>query len=418
MFIVHGEAAFEIPRGSEVNYTANNPLVRLIRMIQNIRFCAETEYYLYDQTQFLFPYSHLQLYGPQGDDFSILDPVLQDNKIDFQKQNVRDFSTTDTVLARGWASVGNWTGPFLKVIYSANPESKLAKASGNQLNGSIRLWMKIGNKITPELLVVPYNELTDHYELELWGYPGSDLRNFLDEKGRAAFDAGLLVNRPDLILGSMGDFAREGLDGKDMRFVAPEHSMHPILPLVLELAWANDTASIWDSLDGANYHYQFNMILRGWDNYLGVGISANPHGGIGFLHYRNLMSNYFYPGKKIPTELGRTLKPWNFNAHGNKNTPGTIENFMTVDYMDLHILKPNCGIGLHRHRDNQEVFFMVNGYGLMVVGDWCKMPERERCFEVRPLRSGHMAMLKGGNLHGLMNLTDEDASLFMFGGYD
>jgi hypothetical protein len=54
----------------------------------------------------------------------------------------------------------------------------------------------------------------------------------------------------------------------------------------------------------------------------------------------------------------------------------------------------------------------------MVVGDWCKMPERERCFEVRPLQSGHMAMLKGGNLHGLMNLTDEDASLFMFGGYD
>ncbi len=56
--------------------------------------------------------------------------------------------------------------------------------------------------------------------------------------------------------------------------------------------------------------------------------------------------------------------------------------------------------------------------GSMVVGDWAKMPSRERCFEVRTLRSGHMAMLKGGNLHALMNSTDEDASLFMFGGYD
>jgi hypothetical protein len=29
-----------------------------------------------------------------------------------------------------------------------------------------------------------------------------------------------------------------------------------------------------------------------------------------------------------------------------------------------------------------------------------------------------MVMLRGGNLHGLMNPTDEDALLSMFGGYD
>jgi Mannose-6-phosphate isomerase len=91
---------------------------------------------------------------------------------------------------------------------------------------------------------------------------------------------------------------------------------------------------------------------------------------------------------------------------------------MAVDYMDLHILKPFCGIGLHRHRDNQEVFFMMEGRGYMVVGDWCKMPGRDRCFEIRTLKAGHMAMLKGGNLHGLMNPSDENLSLFMFGGYD
>ena len=87
--------------------------------------------------------------------------------------------------------------------------------------------------------------------------------------------------------------------------------------------------------------------------------------------------------------------------------------------MDLHILKPSCGIGLHRHRDNQEVFLLMAGRGYMVVGDWCKMTfTRARCFEIRTLRSGHFAMLKGGNLHVLMNATDEDISLFMFGGYD
>ena len=75
-----------------------------------------------------------------------------------------------------------------------------------------------------------------------------------------------------------------------------------------------------------------------------------------------------------------------FDAFGQKSGQAREERFLAVDYMDLHIMKPNSGIGLHRHRDNQEIFFMVEGRGYMVIGDWCKMPSRERCFEVRTLR--------------------------------
>jgi hypothetical protein len=158
--------------------------------------------------------------------------------------------------------------------------------------------------------------------------------------------------------------------------------------------------------------------VRGWDNYLKVGISPNPHGGIGFLEYRNLLSNYFEFANS--GELGRQLESWNLDAFSNKvlDGAGRTEPFFAVDYMDLHVMRPECGIGLHRHRDNQEIFFMVDGQGLMVVGDWAKFDNRERCFEIRTLRSGHFAMLKGGNLHGLMNVTDENSSLFMLGGYD
>ena len=129
-----------------------------------------------------------------------------------------------------------------------------------------------------------------------------------------------------------------------------------------------------------------------------------------------LLSNY---GRFAGSgELSRGLQSWNFNAFGKKDGTGLVEPFMAVDYMDLHILMPECGIGLHRHRDNQEVFLMMEGRGYMVVGDWCKMPQRERAFEVRTLRAGHFALLKGGNLHALMNATDENIALFMFGGYD
>ncbi len=198
--------------------------------------------------------------------------------------------------------------------------------------------------------------------------------------------------------------------------VAPDNAMHPVLPLHIETAFANQDLSVWDSQSGANYHYEFNMVFRGWNHYLAVGVSPNPHGGVGFLHYRNLLSNYGRYGGR--NELGRVVEPWMFGATGVKPSQTSFEPYFTVDYMDLHILKGDCGIGLHRHRDNSEIFFMMDGEAMMVVGDWAKQPQRERCLEARSMQSGEMAMLRGGNFHGLLNMMDNDISLFMFGGYD
>jgi len=86
--------------------------------------------------------------------------------------------------------------------------------------------------------------------------------------------------------------------------------------------------------------------------------------------------------------------------------------------MDLHLLKSDCGIGIHRHRDNQEIFFLLNGAAIMVMGDWYKMPDRERAFEIRTMTGGSFSLLKAGCLHALYNVTDIDISLLMFGGYD
>ncbi|MTJ15224.1 cupin domain-containing protein [Anabaena sp. UHCC 0187] len=416
MFIVHSDSIFKVDPNTPPEYNRGNPLLKLLNFLERAQLAAEREFYLTDQLQYLFPYQSLVFYGPQGADANILDPTQQDNKTDFQKQNVKDFYSTDTFLVRGLVTVGDWTGPFLRISYRGGPDSQLSVAAGNKLGEKIKLWVKVGDVATPMLITVPYNERSDRYEVEFWGYPGNDLRSQLDDKGRNSIDRGELQVRTDLVHGNISDFNREGLNDRLMTQVAPTNTMHPILPLHVELAWADFTEKFWDSQNGANYHYEFNMIMRGWDNFLGTGISPNPHGGIGFLEYRNLMSNYGqYTGKN---ELGRQLNSWNFSAFRNKNHGNDFEPFFAVDYMDLHLLNSNCGIGLHRHRDNQEVFFMMEGQGFMVVGDWCKMPERERCFEIRTLKSGHMAMLKGGNLHALMNSTDEQISLFMFGGYD
>jgi mannose-6-phosphate isomerase-like protein (cupin superfamily) len=420
MTIVSGDKVFTVKPPASIDYKTNNPLARLMSLLETVELSAEQENYLLDKTQYLIPFSSLELYGPSGDTWNVTDPAAQDNKEDFQKQNIKDFCCTDTWIARGWATTrvdageGEWTGPFLFVSYRGGPDSKLSQVAGHKLGGTIRLYVKVGSVSTK--LDVPYNPATDRYEIEIWGYPGNDLRSKLDRKGVAAIDRGGLVTDPSLVPGNYGDFAREGLDNRDMRTVVPNHAMHPILPLSVEIAWADKTETFWDSRDGQNYHYQFGMIFRGWDNFLKVGISEAPHGGFGFLHFRNLLSNYF--DFRNSHELARDIEPWMFDANGNKSSGRRREDFFALSYIDLHILKSECGIGIHRHRDNQEIFFLLGGTGVMVTGDWCQFPVRERCFEIRTMNPGEFSLLKPGNFHALFNVTDEDVSLLIFGGYD
>jgi len=69
----------------------------------------------------------------------------------------------------------------------------------------------------------------------------------------------------------------------DMRIVAPSNTMHPVLPLAMDVLWADSSGKFSDGAPGGGPHrYVFNMILRGWDNILKVGVSEAPHGGFVF----------------------------------------------------------------------------------------------------------------------------------------
>src|SRR5262249_9874910 len=314
-----------------------------------------------------------------------------------------------------WAMAGGQRLPMLQLSYRAGPDSALARA-GAQLGDAIGLVLSVGGG--PQATVrVPYDAESGRYVVELWGRSGDGLRDNVDERWKAARDAGLLQPRPDLVPGGAADFARERVDGQDLRFVAPQHAMHPVRPLYIDVRWTAgaDGSGAADPGDGM-LRLGFEMQIRGWDAYLGVGTSPNPHGGVGYLEYRNLFSEYGrYAGSG---ELIRRLEPYNLDAYGQKgHASGDVEPFFAVDYMDLHVLESACGIGLHRHRDNQEVFLMLDGDGIMVVGDWADSGTRSRAFEVRSLPSGSLAMLRGGNLHGLMNPADRRPSLFMIGGF-
>lgn len=427
------------------SYDSNNPLVRVMREVERVTLASERDAYLADSLQYLFPYRDLALYGPSGDAWETRQPAEQDNKNDFQKQNVADFRLADFHLVRGYACAGPWVGSFLKICYRGTPGTVLAQRTGFNPGPHLNAYVSVGTSMSSPSVKLPLHPESGCYETELWAYNGSDLRDLLGPRGQDALDRGFIQPRPDLVKGALADWLgpevdqiRDGLNRSFGAFTllnrAPDHAMHPLRPLRLELAFGNHDASQWDSRDGANYRVEFDMLLRGWRNYLGVGVSANPHGGVGYLEYRNLLSNYFgYEserraafGDAWKNELGRDLIPGNFDSRtwqpaappGPKVTAATRESFLAVDYVTVHILQPDCAIGIHRHRDNQEAFLMLQGKGLMLVGDWAQFPHRERAFELRTLKPGDLALCKTGQLHALFNTTDEVCLLFMFGGYD
>ncbi|MEK0446477.1 MAG: hypothetical protein RLZZ399_1798 [Verrucomicrobiota bacterium] len=439
-----------VPRGTKPGYDANNPLLRVIHEIEQIALAAGRGHYLADSLQYLYPFRKLTLYRT-SDSSEEEQPLYQDNKNDFQKQNIAEFQLGDFYLTRGYAHAGDWTGSFLKICYRGTPGTELGKKTAGDPGPFINAWVKIGGAISNPFLKLPLNPSSGCYETELWSFNGDNLRALLGGKGKAALDAGLIQQRPDLVSGALADFEGPGVDQKrdDLNRSrapwltfdeVPNHTMHPIRPLRVELAFASADLSQWDSQGGRNYRVEFDMLLRGWKNFMGCGVSANPHGGVGFLEYRNLLSNYFDYEKRRRevlggdwrNELGRDLIPGNFDAHtmrvaplpdeggptGVKVTSSKRETFMAVDYMDLHILQPDCGIGIHRHRDNQEAFLMMRGKGLMLVGDWAEFEHRDRAFELRTMKPGDITICKTGQLHALFNSMDEECLLFMFGGYD
>ena len=409
--LVHTDAVFRVEPNTTPDYDSGNSLVKLLDILESASLGADREVYEPTSLQYVFPLTWLQLYGPSAPNTDQLDATQQDVKTDFQKQNVRDFHLGDVQAVRGWANTGDWRGPFLRLSYRAGPDSALAQA-GAQLSESIGCRIAIPNG--PSATVpAHYDTASARYAVELWSRNQDQLRPSLGPRGQASVDQGALVGRPDLVRGGGGDFTREAMTGKDIRTIAPDHAMHPLVPFYLDVTFTQNPDGSGPS-DGPT-RVGFEMRLRGWDNYLGVGTSPNPHGGVGFLEYRNLFSDYY----GAAGEIDRRLEPWNFDAFGHKgHASGDVEPFMAVNYMDLHVLESACGIGLHRHRDNQEIFMMLDGEGLMVVGDWADSHSRARSFEVRHLAPGELVLLKGGNLHGLMNPLGRRSSLFMFGGYD
>lgn len=105
-----------------------------------------------------------------------------------------------------------------------------------------------------------------------------------------------------------------------------------------------------------------------------------------------------------------TTEPRNNNGcHGGI---GTIEEvnlykrgeFETnLKFINYEVMPPGTSIGIHKHGNDEEVYVILEGSGLMVVDG-----------EERQVNAGDVIVNKPFGSHGLINNTKEDLKVFVF----
>lgn len=113
------------------DYNRDNPLAKLIGLNRGAATRGRTGVLCREQHAVPLPNRAPGALWPERTGCRHSDPTHQDNKSDFQKQNVKDFTTADTRLVRGLVQARDWSGPFLRLSCTAGPDSLLTRAGAN-----------------------------------------------------------------------------------------------------------------------------------------------------------------------------------------------------------------------------------------------------------------------------------------------
>lgn len=97
------------------------------------------------------------------------------------------------------------------------------------------------------------------------------------------------------------------------------------------------------------------------------------------------------------------------NCHGGEGVLRHISLFDKVDFssklrfINYTILPPRTSIGVHKHGNDEEIYVILDGRGLMIVDG-----------EEKEVSAGDIIINKPYGQHGLMNNSDEDLRIFVF----
>ena len=72
-------------------------------------------------------------------------------------------------------------------------------------------------------------------------------------------------------------------------------------------------------------------------------------------------------------------------------------------FIDWLFVPKGTSIGIHPHLNEEEIYFICKGEGIMTVND-----------EEKEVKKGDVVVAKAGDTHGLRNEKDENIELFVF----
>jgi len=95
------------------------------------------------------------------------------------------------------------------------------------------------------------------------------------------------------------------------------------------------------------------------------------------------------------------------NSHGGEGeclvrTLMTAEFSSSLAYIREIDLEPGASIGMHKHEDDEEIYYIVAGHGTMLVDG-----------EKQPVSAGDVVLTKSGSSHGLINDSRQKLKFFV-----
>ena len=105
--------------------------------------------------------------------------------------------------------------------------------------------------------------------------------------------------------------------------------------------------------------------------------------------------------------------PMNIKGEKGKNSHGGegeyfVRTFLTgefnssLKYVRELMLEPGSSVGIHKHKDDEEVYYVICGNGIMVVDG-----------EEKVVGEGDIVLTKTGSYHGLRNHTSHRLKIFV-----
>jgi hypothetical protein len=362
---------------AQPDYDRDNPIATLTQRAKSIALAAHPDLYVADSLHYLFP---LASFGLPSED-----PTLATDGRASTKEALRSYRLGAYYLVKGLINYGGSRRNFLRVGCTGPLENA----------ASVEVHLNDARRQTR----------VQEGAVEFWNL-FADAKDSLPHTVRQAIQSGGVVLDAAFPPGNPLDYQPSRIKGTVWDVGDPNDINHPLRVVKIRLKFLDSHGKTL-----ATHEVAFKMIRRGFDSFRSSRWSNNPHGGTGSIE-----STVFYVSEfNDPDHILRDVAAGRPLSNGEAAPAATIERFFPAKYMQYIRFGPSASIGIHRHKDFLDAFWVTRGSGMGVLLDAVALDGAEPTAELRRLRAFEGMIVRPGQMHGILRDTEEPLEMFAFG---